>query len=306
MGFSNHNDSNIADSFNSKKLRPLIPMSAITATNSTSTTTISSPHSTETHGSDFFSLQDHLGTPEPGKRQLNDQPVSSRWSPTPEQLLVLEDLYLRGTHTPSAEQIRNITAQLRRFGKIEGKNVFYWFQNHKARERQKRRRQTEAASLMGDCNVEVLERKDSGWSARRFQVEGCKSCLSAMNYNINVEEASMYHAESRRRDEWLQQNQELQSERLPEMHATGHMANLSSPPHLVNTKNYSKVVVSALSTQKILINEDFNVGDDEWGRSQTLNLFPIHSDGSIFEDKMEAPVTAPMLNLSPYHFFEFL
>ncbi|KAE8690871.1 hypothetical protein F3Y22_tig00110893pilonHSYRG00659 [Hibiscus syriacus] len=27
------------------------------------------------------------------------------------------------------------------FGKIEGKNVFYWFQNHKARERQRRRRQ---------------------------------------------------------------------------------------------------------------------------------------------------------------------
>ena len=61
MGFSNHNDSNMADSFNSKKLRPRIPMSAITATTSTSTTTISSPYSTETQGSDFFSLQDHLG-----------------------------------------------------------------------------------------------------------------------------------------------------------------------------------------------------------------------------------------------------
>lgn len=28
---------------------------------------------------------------------------------------------------------------LRQYGKIEGKNVFYWFQNHKARERQKKR-----------------------------------------------------------------------------------------------------------------------------------------------------------------------
>lgn len=53
----------------------------------------------------------------------------------------VEELYRRGTRTPSAEQIQQITAQLRKFGKIEGKNVFYWFQNHKARERQKRRRQ---------------------------------------------------------------------------------------------------------------------------------------------------------------------
>ncbi|KAF7808736.1 WUSCHEL-related homeobox 1 [Senna tora] len=68
------------------------------------------------------------------------QSSSSRWSPTPAQLLVLEELYRQGTKTPTAEQIQQIASQLRRFGKIEGKNVFYWFQNHKARERQKRRR----------------------------------------------------------------------------------------------------------------------------------------------------------------------
>jgi len=83
-----------------------------------------------------------------GKREFNPPPVvvSSRWNPTPEQLRALEELYRRGTRTPSAEQIQQITAQLRRFGKIEGKNVFYWFQNHKARERQKRRRQMESAA----------------------------------------------------------------------------------------------------------------------------------------------------------------
>ncbi|EPS65844.1 hypothetical protein M569_08935, partial [Genlisea aurea] len=66
--------------------------------------------------------------------------VSSRWCPTPEQLQSLEELYRRGTRTPSSEQIQQITCQLRRYGKIEAKNVFYWFQNHKARERLKRRR----------------------------------------------------------------------------------------------------------------------------------------------------------------------
>ena len=83
---------------------------------------------------------------EQGKRDLTTQQVvvSSRWNPTPEQLQTLEELYRRGTRTPSAEQIQHITTELRRYGKIEGKNVFYWFQNHKARERQKRRRQLES------------------------------------------------------------------------------------------------------------------------------------------------------------------
>lgn len=84
------------------------------------------------------------GSHEQNKREFNSQQmvvVSSRWNPTPEQLQTLEELYRRGTRTPSAEEIQHITAQLRRYGKIEGKNVFYWFQNHKARERQKRRRQ---------------------------------------------------------------------------------------------------------------------------------------------------------------------
>lgn len=65
---------------------------------------------------------------------------STRWNPTPEQLKALQEMYQRGVRTPSAEEIQLIAAKLRHFGRIEGKNVFYWFQNHKARERQKRRR----------------------------------------------------------------------------------------------------------------------------------------------------------------------
>jgi hypothetical protein len=49
-------------------------------------------------------------------------------------------LYRGGMRTPNAQQIEQITVQLSKYGKIEGKNVFYWFQNHKARERQKQKR----------------------------------------------------------------------------------------------------------------------------------------------------------------------
>ncbi|CAI9105250.1 OLC1v1004134C1 [Oldenlandia corymbosa var. corymbosa] len=65
---------------------------------------------------------------------------STRWCPTPEQLMILEEMYKGGVRTPNSSQIQKITAHLSLYGRIEGKNVFYWFQNHKARERQKLRR----------------------------------------------------------------------------------------------------------------------------------------------------------------------
>ncbi|KAG6487238.1 hypothetical protein ZIOFF_055823 [Zingiber officinale] len=65
---------------------------------------------------------------------------STRWIPTSDQIRILRDLYYNsGLRSPNADQIQRISARLRQYGKIEGKNVFYWFQNHKARERQKKR-----------------------------------------------------------------------------------------------------------------------------------------------------------------------
>ncbi|KAK4274674.1 hypothetical protein QN277_017863 [Acacia crassicarpa] len=72
--------------------------------------------------------------------QVETHPGGTRWNPTQEQIGILEMLYRSGMRTPNADQIQQITAQLAKYGKIEGKNVFYWFQNHKARERQKLKR----------------------------------------------------------------------------------------------------------------------------------------------------------------------
>uniref|UniRef100_A0A0A9HK03 Homeobox domain-containing protein n=1 Tax=Arundo donax TaxID=35708 RepID=A0A0A9HK03_ARUDO len=65
---------------------------------------------------------------------------TTRWNPSPEQIKVLEMLYRGGMRTPNSFQIERITEELGKYGRIEGKNVFYWFQNHKARERQKQKR----------------------------------------------------------------------------------------------------------------------------------------------------------------------
>lgn len=77
---------------------------------------------------------------EPADHQVETHPGGTRWNPTQEQIGILEMLYRGGMRTPNAQQIEQITAQLGKYGKIEGKNVFYWFQNHKARERQKQKR----------------------------------------------------------------------------------------------------------------------------------------------------------------------
>ncbi|KAK9057617.1 hypothetical protein SSX86_022453 [Deinandra increscens subsp. villosa] len=66
-------------------------------------------------------------------------PAPCRWNPAKEQIDMLENLYKQGVRTPTAEQIQEITKKLQTFGHIEGKNVFYWFQNHKARQRQKQK-----------------------------------------------------------------------------------------------------------------------------------------------------------------------
>ncbi|KAG4955614.1 hypothetical protein AAZX31_15G038500 [Glycine max] len=73
----------------------------------------------------------------------------SRWSPTKEQIDMLENFYKQGIRTPSTEQIQQITSRLRAYGYIEGKNVFYWFQNHKARQRQKLKQKQQSIAY---CN----------------------------------------------------------------------------------------------------------------------------------------------------------
>jgi Homeodomain len=84
------------------------------------------------------------------------QAPTTRWCPTPEQLMILEEMYRNGLRTPNASQIQQITRQLSCYGRIEGKNVFYWFQNHKARDRQKLRRRLSMSYLFAQSQFQNL------------------------------------------------------------------------------------------------------------------------------------------------------
>ncbi|KAG2262675.1 hypothetical protein Bca4012_012720 [Brassica carinata] len=82
-----------------------------------------------------------------------------RWNPTVEQVKLLTDLFKAGLRTPSTDQIQKISMELSSYGKIESKNVFYWFQNHKARERQKRRKiSTVDFDHRQDTNLSIPQR----------------------------------------------------------------------------------------------------------------------------------------------------
>ncbi|XP_027356149.1 WUSCHEL-related homeobox 4-like isoform X2 [Abrus precatorius] len=128
-----------------KRLRPLAPKLPNTD-NNTSTTNPSVPFDLksfirpESGPRKLVFSDDNKKDPPSPQGQVETHPGGTRWNPTQEQIGILEMLYKGGMRTPNAQQIEQITAQLGKYGKIEGKNVFYWFQNHKARERQKQKR----------------------------------------------------------------------------------------------------------------------------------------------------------------------
>ncbi|KAJ4848127.1 hypothetical protein Tsubulata_049206 [Turnera subulata] len=265
MGYNDGGDFNIPDSCNSRRLRPLFPR-PVSSANITSTST--TPCLSRLHGTDLFALNQHLATmADQGKRDFNTQPVvvSSRWNPTPEQLRTLEELYRRGTRTPSAEQIQHITAQLRRYGKIEGKNVFYWFQNHKARERQKRRRQLESAPEHDQQqyrDMEIIERKESGVRTTGYEGEQTKNwvpstnCSTLTEESISIPRATKAAMAECRTDGWIQFDEgELQLRKsLVERNATWQMMQLScpSPTHLINTSPSSVAATATPPTTKAI------------------------------------------------------
>ncbi|KAF5955580.1 WUSCHEL-related homeobox 4 isoform X1 [Camellia sinensis] len=145
-----------------KRLRPLVPKHSNNNNNSSSDSTITAA----SFDLKSFIRPQTVSPTKPLRRsedmgettqnvQVETQPGGTRWNPTTEQIGILEMLYRGGMRTPNAEQIEQITAQLGKYGKIEGKNVFYWFQNHKARERQKQKRNSASLLGLGHCTRSI-------------------------------------------------------------------------------------------------------------------------------------------------------
>ncbi|GAB4858005.1 WUSCHEL- homeobox [Ancistrocladus abbreviatus] len=87
-----------------------------------------------------------------GKSQGSDtadqqtEPVRSRWTPKPEQILILESIFNSGMVNPPKDETVRIRKLLEKFGRVGDANVFYWFQNRRSKSR-RRQRQLQAVSL---------------------------------------------------------------------------------------------------------------------------------------------------------------
>ena len=55
--------------------------------------------------------------------------VSRRWKPNENQKRILHSIFMSGVRNPPVDQVHRIAAELRRHGAVEGKNVYFWFQN---------------------------------------------------------------------------------------------------------------------------------------------------------------------------------
>ncbi|PRQ47200.1 putative transcription factor Homobox-WOX family [Rosa chinensis] len=75
-----------------------------------------------------------------------------RWTPTPVQLQILEQLFDQGNGTPSKQKIKEITSELSQHGQISETNVYNWFQNRRARSK---RKQQNATSNNAESEVET-------------------------------------------------------------------------------------------------------------------------------------------------------
>ncbi|XP_022776423.1 WUSCHEL-related homeobox 6-like [Durio zibethinus] len=314
MGYPHITDLNLSHSFNNANPRsPLIPKRNDFACSLNNTTIISPGHATNANerSKAGFSHEQPLG--------------SSRWNPTPEQLLALEELYRRGTRTPSAAQIQQIANRLRRFGKIEGKNVFYWFQNHKARERQKRRRELDTEQpQQQQCDTESLEKKESGTVTTGCENEQTKNKGPPSNFSKLSEEFISTHGvvaaatAKSEGSEWMQiQEKDLQQRKSAVRRvSTWQAMGLScSPIYLINSMTATSLDARrVLNTQNVCSfqphQESITTLEDENREDQTLELFPLgsHDHNRINISKKDTQVHIRAINttFTPNQYFEFL
>ncbi|WJX55726.1 hypothetical protein P8452_41461 [Trifolium repens] len=127
-----------------------------------------------------------------GKGGYMSRQSSTRWTPTTDQIRILKDLYYNnGIRSPSAEQIQRISARLRQYGKIEGKNVFYWFQNHKARERQKKRFTSDVNNVVLPTIQRSTPNNNNVISSANWKVVPDHDQNQPINFHTNISSAGL-------------------------------------------------------------------------------------------------------------------
>lgn len=91
-----------------------------------------------------------------------------RWTPTPVQLQILEQIFDEGNGTPSKQKIKDITLQLTQHGQISEANVYNWFQNRRARSKRKQAN-SQPNNADSEAETEVDSPKEKKTKPEAFQ-----------------------------------------------------------------------------------------------------------------------------------------
>lgn len=97
-------------------------------------------------------MEDHghdPNSPSGLNQERSSEPVRSRWTPKPEQILILESIFNSGMVNPPKDETVRIRKLLEKFGTVGDANVFYWFQNRRSRSRRRQRQMQAANALAG-------------------------------------------------------------------------------------------------------------------------------------------------------------
>ncbi|KAL1211523.1 WUSCHEL-related homeobox 11 [Cardamine amara subsp. amara] len=119
--------------------------------------------------------------------------VRSRWSPKPEQILILESIFNSGMVNPPKEETVRIRKMLEKFGAVGDANVFYWFQNRRSRSRRRQRQlqaAAAAAAVTNTCDQTIMVSNNlPHHSGSDLGFEGCNS---SSNYLFASSSSSSY------------------------------------------------------------------------------------------------------------------
>ncbi|OMO67829.1 hypothetical protein CCACVL1_20289 [Corchorus capsularis] len=116
----------------------------------------------------------------PSHGSERSEPVRSRWTPKPEQILILESIFNSGMVNPPKDETVRIRKLLEKFGSVGDANVFYWFQNRRSRSR-RRQRQLQAASLAGEQRNHHQAQVFGGGGAIQYENCGVSAAATAVS-----------------------------------------------------------------------------------------------------------------------------
>ncbi|KAL9393939.1 hypothetical protein Peur_013224 [Populus x canadensis] len=207
--------------------------------------------------------------------------TSTRWTPTTDQIRILKELYyIKGVRSPNGAEIQQISARLRKYGKIEGKNVFYWFQNHKARERQKKRFTNDVPTQQRT----TLKPEDY----YSYKYSGFSSASSSSNTGaVTVGQADNYGYGSvtmQEKKNWVRNDDpENVSDFMPlirsfdnaEVGVLAYAFAIPAGGESMNNINYgSRGGINPYSSSYTVFNQDQEAAE----KIETLPLFPMHGE----------------------------